>query len=1064
MRIRAGRLALTALAIVAVPAAAAFVAWLAVGPEGAARWVAAALRERGIPVRSLTIAGLGPTHARLEDVRLGPEDPDGGAVRIGAIEARFSPQRLIGEGRIDRLIVEGVRLPLRIGDDGAVTVPGLPVPDAGAGGLPDRLPALPADTVVLDDVTIRAETPVGPVTAALSGRIAAVPDGAALTAEGRVEHAEGAAGVGLEGRVARDWAFDAALSLADGHLDQGGVAAEGVSGWATLAGSPGGIDAGHAALEAARVAWPGGALADVSVAVRGDAAEGDLLVLARAAAAGGTARVSADAAVHGWRADRAEAAEARVDIAVAAADIAPLWPLPGESPLPPGRGALALSLAAPLDALLAAATGSAPPEAVPARGHVALRLEDVAVPETASDVTVDLSARYAAAHGVLTLSADRPWHVAATPADPGVPVALTVTPRGGPGAPLTVTRTGGATTLWLNAGLALETPPAAVSGTVRGRVALDAADGAEAPHVVVAEADLAAGPLVLDGLTVTPQAVRVSGAGTPDRFTARLAARLTASGEIADGVVVTGAAAGLDGTLRLADGVLWYEPADCLALSAEAVISESIALPEGLSLCLAAPDAPLVRAQVTGADAGAFAAAAVARPFAAVLDLGDARIALDVPRLALGARVPADPARTEVTVGLSDTDMRLPDGGFAADAMTAAMVLYPLAGGDTPVATFELTGGTLRPAPPAPFAALNTTGTGTVTGDGLTFTATGRGAGGALRVTARGDVAFTDGGGRIDFDVAPVSFGPDGPAPDAVFPVLTDLGLAATAGTVAARGHFGWGARRSRGAVVSLDGLGVATDLLEAAGVDGTLTLTSFAPVVMPPGQRLRIGVLDFGLLLEDGLAVFGLQGDRLTVSAVRFNWAGGQVSAEPFTVSLDDPDAEVVLAATGVDLGALMERLPLEGLSVTGRLAGRMPLRLTDDTIRFDDAQLSATEPGIIRYRADAPDLPEEQSEGVDLLLEALRNFHYDELALSLDGATGEDMDARLRLRGANPDLYGGYPFALTINVAGALERILRRSLATTRFAERVEEFYRDGGGEQTNDELLDELDVTRE
>jgi hypothetical protein len=264
--------------------------------------------------------------------------------------------------------------------------------------------------------------------------------------------------------------------------------------------------------------------------------------------------------------------------------------------------------------------------------------------------------------------------------------------------------------------------------------------------------------------------------------------------------------------------------------------------------------------------------------------------------------------------------------------------------------------------------------------------------------------------------------------------------------------------------VVRLDGLGLTTDLLEAAGIDGTLTLTGFAPPVMPPGQRLRIGMLDLGLLLEEGLMVFGLQGDRLSVSAVRFDWAGGQVAAEPFAVSLDDPDAEVVLVAEGIDLGVLTDRLPLEDLSVTGRLAGRMPLRLTDDTIRFDDAQLSATGPGIIRYGAEAPALSGAESEGVDLLLEALRNFHYDELALSLDGATGADMDARLRIRGANPDLYGGYPFALTINVAGALERILRRSLETTRYAERVEEFYRDRAGEAVIDGLLDDLDADRE
>jgi hypothetical protein len=230
----------------------------------------------------------------------------------------------------------------------------------------------------------------------------------------------------------------------------------------------------------------------------------------------------------------------------------------------------------------------------------------------------------------------------------------------------------------------------------------------------------------------------------------------------------------------------------------------------------------------------------------------------------------------------------------------------------------------------------------------------------------------------------------------------------------------------------------------------------------MPAGQRVTVEAVDIGLLLEDGEIVFGLpDGERLAVSDARFAWLGGTVRADPFTISLEDPERTVTLHASDVDLARLLAQIPLEGLSATGTLRGTVPLRLTGDIIRIDDGVLEATGPGIIRY-APAEPLPGfgDETGSVDLLLEAAENFHYDDLSLTVSGRTGEDLQARLRLVGGNPDLFNGYPVALNVNLEGALDRILRRGIATSRIDEVTRAYFERLSEGVVTDDFIEELE----
>ena len=79
--------------------------------------------------------------------------------------------------------------------------------------------------------------------------------------------------------------------------------------------------------------------------------------------------------------------------------------------------------------------------------------------------------------------------------------------------------------------------------------------------------------------------------------------------------------------------------------------------------------------------------------------------------------------------------------------------------------------------------------------------------------------------------------------------------------------------------------------------------------------------------------------------------------------------------------------------------------------------------------------------AQNVNLLLQALENFRYKDLRLTIDGRTDGEMDVGLHIAGANPDLYDGYPIEFNLNLEGELANVLRQGLASYQIPERIRE-----------------------
>lgn len=495
------------------------------------------------------------------------------------------------------------------------------------------------------------------------------------------------------------------------------------------------------------------------------------------------------------------------------------------------------------------------------------------------------------------------------------------------------------------------------------------------------------------------QPFRLSGTGRGSAFVARLELPAAEQGLAALAPLI-GPAAGrlsLDGVLALRmDGhAVRVAPDGCLTLQAKGltVAGQGIALADGLCLRAAAEGEPLAVWTPGAAESLALRALAT------------------VPRLT----VPTAP------VEATDVAVTLTGGERHADLAATATLRH-----------------TARPAAVAPLAV--TANAAWASAQPVTFSAAGTG--GPLRVTAEGSHDPATGRGRVELRLPKLTFAADGGALAKVFPMLTGT-VAATAGGVAAKGRIAWGeeAPTSSGEVL-LDGVAAAVGPVSVAGVNGTVRLSSLLPPVAPAGQTVAVSLLDVGIPLTDGTLRFGYGRDgRISVERAEWRWAGGALRAKPFALSPQAPKGLVELEAEGIDFAQLLSLAAVDGLDATGRLHGRLPVRIDSGSVRIDNGVLEASAPGTVRYDPAEPPsfLVGEPGSATDLLRGALTDFRYQELRLTVNGTAGGELVVGLSLQGANPDFYDGHPVKLNLNLSGALDRILRQSIDAYRVPEAV-------------------------
>ncbi|MEQ8736673.1 MAG: YdbH domain-containing protein [Rhodospirillaceae bacterium] len=215
----------------------------------------------------------------------------------------------------------------------------------------------------------------------------------------------------------------------------------------------------------------------------------------------------------------------------------------------------------------------------------------------------------------------------------------------------------------------------------------------------------------------------------------------------------------------------------------------------------------------------------------------------------------------------------------------------------------------------------------------------------------------------------------------------------------------------------------------------------SVVPLRTDGPQSVAIGLLQAGIPITDFLGTFALDSTGiLEVDRISMNFAGGEVTGGPLSLRLDQEETLAELSVTAVSLPALASMTELDGLEATGTLSGRIPIIIRGSNILIESGTLKTSGPGVVRYRtSSSADTIAADQGGLSLALQALQDFRYDSIEVTVSGSVQKELEASLAIKGRNPDLYDGYPIDFNLNLSGELANIIRGSMAGYRVPEAI-------------------------
>lgn len=177
-----------------------------------------------------------------------------------------------------------------------------------------------------------------------------------------------------------------------------------------------------------------------------------------------------------------------------------------------------------------------------------------------------------------------------------------------------------------------------------------------------------------------------------------------------------------------------------------------------------------------------------------------------------------------------------------------------------------------------------------------------------------------------------------------------------------------------------------------------------------------------------------------LTLERATFPIFGGLLEILPDSVNINQPPFNLTLGVRKLDLAQLLDSLNFPELSGTGTISGKLPLRLSMDSIEVHGGSLNGTHPGVLRYQG--PVVNDE-----NIAFKALRNMLYHKLQASFNYNRTGGYELGLRVEGKNPNVLSGYPVAFNLNLSGQLPELLQKGILAGDFTQPIMEQFKKAG-----------------
>jgi hypothetical protein len=302
--------------------------------------------------------------------------------------------------------------------------------------------------------------------------------------------------------------------------------------------------------------------------------------------------------------------------------------------------------------------------------------------------------------------------------------------------------------------------------------------------------------------------------------------------------------------------------------------------------------------------------------------------------------------------------------------------------------------------------------------------------------------SFESQAGRIRALTGPLVFGGEqGLSPSDLKP----LGLPFTpiAGEFAAKVEMSFGGASDgpqTGALYFKD-IELDSEYYRVTMLNAAVEFDSIMPLKTRGPQKAAVGLLQAGLPVTDLLMSFSISSpEKMEIEDLTMAFAGGRLSGGPMSLWLDGRETRATLTVADVNLPDVARLSGLIGLDAIGTLSGRIPIRMKAGDVLIEAGILNTDGPGSIRYLPDpATSSMASSQSGMTLAMQALENFQYESIKVTVSGSVKQELEADLAIKGRNPSLYGGYPIDFNLNLSGELANIIRSSMTGYRVPETI-------------------------
>ncbi|WP_004580159.1 intermembrane phospholipid transport protein YdbH family protein [Marinobacter nanhaiticus] len=230
------------------------------------------------------------------------------------------------------------------------------------------------------------------------------------------------------------------------------------------------------------------------------------------------------------------------------------------------------------------------------------------------------------------------------------------------------------------------------------------------------------------------------------------------------------------------------------------------------------------------------------------------------------------------------------------------------------------------------------------------------------------------------------------------------------------------------------DALGVTFNRMALTGIDGEVVLNIDQNQLRAHTVDLRVAQLNPGIPIGPVTAEANYDAplDRpargtLALDTAEAELLGGEVHLTSQRWDLADVPIRVPLQVHRLQLSRLMELYPAEDLSGTGILNGEIPVWIGPDGVHMEKGILAAEKPGG-RLRLPGERLAglAQDNAAMQIVVEAVKNFHYSVLDSTIDYARDGTLNLDLHIEGNNPDVRDGQPIVLNVNLEEDIPALL--------------------------------------